>query len=61
MLILTQLVQWTLTIGVNNVSAQFITDYAVVLAYTTLAMILALVFYFVAQRQIVSGLTLHPV
>jgi raffinose/stachyose/melibiose transport system permease protein len=49
--------QWTLPIGVNNVSAQYVTDYAVILAYTTLAMIPALIFYFIAQRQIVSGLT----
>jgi raffinose/stachyose/melibiose transport system permease protein len=57
LLILTEPDQWTLTIGVNNVSAQFVTDYAVVLAYTTLAMIPALAFYFLLQRQIVSGLT----
>jgi raffinose/stachyose/melibiose transport system permease protein len=57
LLVLTEPNQWTLPIGVNNVSAQFVTDYAVVLAYTTLAMIPALVFYFIAQRQIVSGLT----
>jgi raffinose/stachyose/melibiose transport system permease protein len=55
--VLTQPDQWTLPIGVNNVSAQFVTDYAVILAYTTLAMIPALIFYFIAQRQIVSGLT----
>jgi raffinose/stachyose/melibiose transport system permease protein len=57
LLILTEPAQWTITIGVNNVSAQYVTDYAVVLAYTTLAMIPALVFYFLLQRQIVSGLT----
>ena len=55
--VLTRPDQWTLPIGVNNVSAQYVTDYAVILAYTTLAMIPALVFYFIAQRQIVSGLT----
>ena len=49
--------QWTLPIGVNNISAQYVTDTAMILAYTTLAMIPALIFYFVAQRQIVSGLT----
>lgn len=54
--VLTQPTQWTLPIGVNNVSAQYVTDYAVILAYTTLAMIPALIFYFIAQRQIVSGL-----
>jgi raffinose/stachyose/melibiose transport system permease protein len=49
--------QHTLPIGVNNISAQYSTDYARVLAYTTLAMIPALLFYAVAERQIVSGLT----
>ncbi|HVR76816.1 MAG TPA: carbohydrate ABC transporter permease [Acidimicrobiia bacterium] len=57
LLVLIQPDQWSLPIGVNNVSAQYVTDYAVVLAYTTLAMVPALVFYFIAQRQIVSGLT----
>jgi raffinose/stachyose/melibiose transport system permease protein len=57
LLILTDPSQWTLPIGVNNVSAQFVTDYAVVLAYTSLAMIPALIFYFLLQRQIAGGLT----
>ncbi len=57
LLVLIQPEQWTLPIGVNNISAQYVTDTAMILAYTTLAMIPALIFYFVAQRQIVSGLT----
>jgi raffinose/stachyose/melibiose transport system permease protein len=57
LLVLIQPDQWTLPIGVNNVSAQYVTDTAMILAYTTLAMIPALIFYFIAQRQIVSGLT----
>lgn len=48
---------YTLPIGVTQFSQQFSTDYAAVLAYTSLAMIPALLFYFVAERQIVSGLT----
>jgi raffinose/stachyose/melibiose transport system permease protein len=47
----------TLPIGVNNISAQYSTDYAVVLAYTTLSMLPALAFYALAERQIVGGLT----
>ena len=47
----------TLPIGVNNISAQYSTDYARVLAYTTLAMVPALVFYALAERQIIGGLT----
>lgn len=49
--------QHTLPIGVNNISAQYVTDYAVVLAYTTLSMIPALLFYALAERQIIGGLT----
>jgi raffinose/stachyose/melibiose transport system permease protein len=49
--------QATLPIGVNNISSQFSTDYARVLAYTTLSMVPALIFYAVAERQIIGGLT----
>ena len=49
--------QHTLPIGVNNVSTQYATDYATVLAFTTLSMLPALVFYAIAERQIISGLT----
>ncbi|MDY7100537.1 MAG: carbohydrate ABC transporter permease [Actinomycetota bacterium] len=49
--------QYTLPIGVNNISSQYSTDTALVLAYTTLAMIPALIFYALAERQIVGGLT----
>jgi raffinose/stachyose/melibiose transport system permease protein len=57
LLVLIEPGQWTLPLGINNISAQYVTDTAMILAYTTVAMIPALVFYFVAQRQIVSGLT----
>ena len=57
LLVLIQPGQWTLPLGINNISAQYVTDTAMILAYTTLAMIPALIFYFIAQRQIVSGLT----
>ena len=57
LLVLTQPGQWTLPLGINNISAQYVTDTAMILAYTTVAMIPALIFYFIAQRQIVSGLT----
>ena len=49
--------QHTLPIGVNNISSQYSTDYALVLAYTTLSMVPALVFYAIAERQIIGGLT----
>lgn len=57
LLILVDPSQHTLPIGVNNVSTQYSTDYAVVLAYTTLAMLPALLFYFIAERHVISGLT----
>lgn len=57
LLVLTKPEQWSLPLGINNISAQYVTDTAVILAYTTVAMIPALIFYFIAQRQIVSGLT----
>ena len=49
--------QWTIPIGVNNISAQYTSDTARVLAYTTLSMVPALIFYVLAERQIVRGLT----
>ena len=48
--------QQTLPIGVNNISTQYSTDFALVLAYTTLSMIPALLFYALAERQIIGGL-----
>jgi raffinose/stachyose/melibiose transport system permease protein len=57
LLVLIEPSQHTLPIGVNNISAQYTTDYARVLAYTSLAMIPALLFYAVAERQIIGGLT----
>lgn len=49
--------QHTLPIGVNNISTQYSTDFARVLAYTSLSMVPALLFYALAERQIVGGLT----
>lgn len=48
---------WTLPLGVTNFSTQYTTDTARILAYTTLALVPALVFYLVAERQLVGGLT----
>ncbi|MFN8620143.1 MAG: carbohydrate ABC transporter permease [Chloroflexota bacterium] len=49
--------QWTLPLGVMNFSTQYTSDTARVLAYTTLSIVPALLFYVVAERQIVRGLT----
>ena len=48
---------WTLPLGVTNFSTQYTTDSARILAYTTLALVPALLFYVVAERQLVGGLT----
>lgn len=47
---------WTLPLGVTNFSTQYSSDTARVLAFTSLSMIPALVFYVIAERQIVGGL-----
>lgn len=47
---------WTLPLGVTNFSTQYSSDTARILAFTSLSMVPALVFYAVAERQIVSGL-----
>lgn len=57
LLVLIEPDQHTLPIGVNNISTQYTTDYARVLAYTSLSMVPALLFYALAERQIVGGLT----
>ena len=57
LVVLTQADSWTLPIGVTNFSTQYTTDTARVLAFTSLAMIPALLFYLVAERQFVKGLT----
>ena len=41
----------------TNFSTQYTTDTARILAYTTLALVPALVFYLFAERQLVGGLT----
>jgi raffinose/stachyose/melibiose transport system permease protein len=47
----------TVPIGVNNLAPQYTNDYASFVAYTSLAMLPALIFYAFAERQIVGGLT----
>ena len=48
---------WTLPLGVQQFSTQFSQDTGAVLAYTSLAMVPALVFFLGAERRIVGGLT----
>jgi raffinose/stachyose/melibiose transport system permease protein len=49
--------QWTLPLGVMNFSGQYSSDWAMILAFTSAATLPAVIFYIVAERQIVSGLT----
>jgi raffinose/stachyose/melibiose transport system permease protein len=48
---------WTLPLGVANYSTDHSTDSAGVLAFTTLSIIPALVFFLFAERRIVGGLS----
>ena len=47
----------TLPLGVQLFSTQYSQDTALVLAFTTLAMLPAIIFFTIAQRNIVGGLT----
>jgi raffinose/stachyose/melibiose transport system permease protein len=57
LVVLTESEGWTLPLGVTNYSTQYTTDTARVLAFTTLSMVPALVFYAFAERHLVRGLT----
>jgi len=48
---------WTLPVGVQQFQGQYATDTARVLAYVVIAMVPALAFYAVAERQLIGGLT----
>jgi len=48
---------WTLPLGVQQFSTQYSQDTGAVMAYTSLAMVPALVFFLAAERRIVGGLT----
>jgi len=47
----------TLPLGVQQFQSQYSSDTAAILAYTSLSMLPALVFFLMAERQIVGGLT----
>jgi raffinose/stachyose/melibiose transport system permease protein len=48
---------WTITMGVMQFQGEHTTDLALTLAYITLAMIPAIIFYLLAERHLISGLT----
>ena len=57
LLVLTDPNHWTLPLGAANYSTEHSADTAGVLAFTTLSMIPALVFFLFAERRIVGGLS----
>lgn len=48
---------WTLPLGVMQFSGQYSSDWGKIMAYVSLAMTPAIVFYLFAERQIIAGLT----
>lgn len=48
---------WTLPLGIMQFQGQFGTDWGRVLAFVSLSLIPTIVFYLLAERQIVAGLT----
>jgi len=48
---------WPLPLGIMQCQGQFGTDWAKVLAFVSLALIPTIIFYLLAERQIISGLT----
>jgi raffinose/stachyose/melibiose transport system permease protein len=48
---------WTLPLGTMQFSGQWFTEWARVMAFVVIAMLPAVVFYLVAERYIISGLT----
>ncbi|HXV97541.1 MAG TPA: carbohydrate ABC transporter permease [Anaerolineae bacterium] len=49
--------KWTLPLGTMQFRGQYGSDIPLVLAFVTLSMVPTLIFYFLAERQIISGLT----
>ena len=56
LLVFTDSTWWTIPIGVQQFQGQYSSEYAKVFAYLVLAMVPALAFYSVAERQFVGGL-----
>jgi len=56
LLVFTDSTWWTIPIGVQQFQGQYSSEYAKVFAYLVLAMVPALAFYSVAERQLVGGL-----
>lgn len=48
---------WTVPLGIMQFEGEHATDWALVMAYVTLMMIPALIFYLFAERHLIAGLT----
>lgn len=57
LLVLGDPLNWTLPLGVANFNTQYSQDTAAVLAFTALSMLPALLFFVLAERRIVGGLS----
>jgi raffinose/stachyose/melibiose transport system permease protein len=57
LLVLNDAHMWPLTLGMQQFQGQFLTDWARIMAFVTLLIIPALIFYQFAQEYIVTGLT----
>jgi raffinose/stachyose/melibiose transport system permease protein len=57
LVLLNDATQWTLPLGVMNFSTEYSSDMARSLAFTVVSIIPALIFYMIAERHIVGGLT----
>ncbi|GAA0592777.1 carbohydrate ABC transporter permease [Streptomyces crystallinus] len=57
MLVFSDQTWWTIPVGVQQFQGQYATDIARVFAYLVLAMVPALAFYAVAERQLIGGIT----
>ena len=57
LLVLNKEYLWTLPLGIMQFQGQWGTDWARILAFVSLTLIPTIVFYFFAERHIVTGLT----
>lgn len=57
LLVLNKTELWTLPLGIMQFQGQFSADWSKILAFVSLALVPTVVFYLLAEKQIVSGLT----
>ncbi len=57
LLVLNDQSTWTLPLGATQFQGQYSSDWVLVLAFLTLAMIPAVIIYLLAERQMIAGLT----